>query len=79
MNSTEILELWQVYRRTLLKYREKEFPTLLSYEKENPTVAYAEETKAADVATENVNSDVVGNVEVSAPETVAYTHVDVRL
>ena len=51
----------------------------VSNEKEDTTVADAEETKAADVETETVNSDVVGNVDVSVPETVTYTHVDVRL
>ncbi|MBE5853430.1 MAG: hypothetical protein E7299_10870 [Lachnospiraceae bacterium] len=51
----------------------------VSNEKEDTTVADAEENKAADVETETVNSDVVGSVEVSVPETVTYTHVDVRL
>lgn len=51
----------------------------VSNEKEDTTVADAEETKTADVETETVISDVVGNVEVSVPETVTYTHVDVRL
>ena len=53
----------------------------VSNEKEDTTVAETEETKTADVdvATESVNADVVGNAEVSASETVTYTHVDVRL
>ena len=53
----------------------------VSNEKEDTTVAETEETKTADVdvATETVNADVVGNAEVSVPETVTYTHVDVRL
>ena len=51
----------------------------VSNEKEDTTVADAEENKAADVETETVNSDVVGSVEVSVPETVTYTHVYVRL
>ena len=53
----------------------------VSNEKEDTAVAETEETKTADVdvATETVNADVVGNAEVSVPETVTYTHVDVRL
>ena len=36
--------------------------------------------KATEKSTaETVNADVVGNVEISVPETVTYTHVDVRL
>ena len=54
---------------------------VVSSENEDTTVAETEETKDTDVdvATETVNADVVGNAEVSAPETVTYTHVDVRL
>ena len=33
----------------------------------------------ADVKTETVSMDIAEPVEVSVPETVAYTHVDVRL
>ena len=53
----------------------------VSNEKEDTAVADAEETKTADVdvATENINADVGRNAEVSVPETVTYTHVDVRL
>lgn len=53
----------------------------VSNEKEDTAVAETEETKTADVdvETETVNADVVGNAEVSVPETVTYTHVDVRL
>ena len=53
----------------------------VSNEKEDTTVAETEETKDTDVdvTTETVNADVVGNAEVSVPETVTYTHVDVRL
>lgn len=54
---------------------------VVSNEKEDTAVAETEETKTADVdvATETVNADVVGNAEVSVPETVTYIHVDVRL
>lgn len=50
-------------------------------EKEDKTVAGTEETEnvGADVKTETVNTDIAEPVEVSVPETVAYTHVDVRL
>ena len=53
----------------------------ISNEKEDKTVAGTEETEnvGADVKTETVSTDVVEPVEVSVPETVAYTHVDVRL
>ena len=53
----------------------------VSNEKEDTAVAETEETKTADVgvATKTVNADVVGNTEVSVPETVTYTHVDIRL
>ncbi len=53
----------------------------VSNEKEDSTVAETEENKATDVevTAEPVNADVAGNVEVSVPETVTYTHVDVRL
>ena len=53
----------------------------VSNEKEDATVAESEGTKITDVevATEAVNVDVVGTPEVSVPETVTYTHVDVRL
>ena len=53
----------------------------VSTEKEDKTVADTEENKATDVVVtaETVNADVVGNVEISVPETVTYTHVDVRL
>ena len=37
------------------------------------------ENVGADVKTETVNTDIAEPVEVSVPETVAYTHVDVRL
>ena len=50
-------------------------------EKEDKTVAGTEETEnaGADVKTETVNTDIAEPVEVSVPETAAYTHVDVRL
>ncbi len=50
-------------------------------EKEDKTVAGTEETEnvGADALTETVSVDVAEPVEVSEPETVAYTHVDVRL
>ena len=50
-------------------------------EKDDKTVAGTEETEnvGADVKTETVNTDIAEPVEVSVPETVAYTHVDVRL
>ena len=53
----------------------------ISNEKEDKTVAGTEETEnvGAAVKTETVSTDVVEPVEVSVPETVAYTHVDVRL
>ena len=52
-----------------------------SSEKDDKTVAGTEETEnvGADVKTETVSTDVAEPVEVSVPETVAYTHVDVRL
>ena len=53
----------------------------VSNEKEDIIVADTEGTKGTDVdvTTETVNVYVVGNAEVSVPETVTYTHVDVRL
>ena len=50
-------------------------------EKEDKTVASTEEneTVGADVEFEAVSADVTEAVEVFVPETVAYTHVDVRL
>ncbi len=50
-------------------------------EKEDKTVAGTEEAEnvGADVEVETVSADVAEPVEVSVPETVAYTHVDVRL
>ena len=53
----------------------------VSNEKEDTTVAETEEPKTTDVkaATDTVNANAVGNVEVSVPEAVTYTHVDVRL
>ena len=53
----------------------------VSNEKEDKTVAGTEETEnvGADVKTETVSTDIAEPVEVSVPETVAYTHVDVRL
>ena len=52
-----------------------------SGEKEDKTVAGTEETEnvGVDVKTETVNTDIAQPVEVSVSETVAYTHVDVRL
>ena len=63
------------------KDKKTEKKDAVSNEKEDLAVADTEETKATDVdaVTENVNADVVGNVEVAVTETVAYTHVDVRL
>lgn len=53
----------------------------VSNEKEDKTMAGTEETEnvGADVKTETVSTDIAEPVEVSVPETVAYTHVDVRL
>ena len=53
----------------------------VSNENEDKTVAGAEETEnvGANVKNETVNTDTAEPVEVSVPETVAYTHVDVRL
>lgn len=50
-------------------------------EKDDKTVAGTEETEnvGADVKTETVSTDIAEPVEVSVSETVAYTHVDVRL
>ncbi len=50
-------------------------------EKEDKTVAGTEETENvdADVKTETVNTDIAEPVDVSVPETVAYTHMDMRL
>ena len=44
-------------------------------------MAGTEETEnvRVDVKTATVNTDIAQPVEVSVPETVAYTHVDVRL
>ena len=52
-----------------------------SGEKEDKTVAGTEETEnvGTDVKTETVSTDIAEPVEVSVPETAAYTHVDVRL
>ena len=52
-----------------------------SGEKEDNTVAGAEETEnvGANVKNETVNTDTAEPVEVSVPETITYTHVDVRL
>ena len=52
-----------------------------SDEKEDKTVAGTEKTENmdVDVKTETVSTDIAEAVEVSVPETVAYTHVDVRL
>ena len=53
----------------------------VSNEKEDKTVAGTEETEnvGAEIKNETVSADVAEPVEVSVPETVAYTHVDVRL
>ena len=53
----------------------------VSNEKEDKTVVGAEETEnvGAEVKTETVSTDIAEPVELSVPETVAYTHVDVRL
>lgn len=50
-------------------------------EKEDKTVAGTDKTEnvGTDVKTETVSTDIAEPVEVSVPETVAYTHVDVRL
>ena len=54
---------------------------VISNEKEDTTVASAEENKTTDVdvMSETEHVDVVGNAEVSGLEKVTYTHVDVRL
>ena len=52
---------------------------VLSNAKEDKTVAGIEGIETKDVDTETGNAGVVGRVEASVPETVAYTHVDVRL
>ena len=53
----------------------------VSNEKEDKTVAGTEETEnvGAEIKNETVSADVAEPVEVSVPETVTYTHVDVRL
>lgn len=50
-------------------------------EKDDKTVAGTEETEnvGTDVKTETVSTDIAEPVELSVPETAAYTHVDVRL
>ena len=63
------------------KADDKDKKDAVAGEKEDKTVAGTEETEnvGADVKTETVNTDIAEPVEVSVPETVAYTHVDVRL
>ena len=71
----------QQAERTDDKDKKADKKDAVSNEKEDSTVAETEENKATDVevTAEPVNADVAGNVEVSVPETVTYTHVDVRL
>lgn len=71
----------QQTEKTEDKYKKTDKKDVVANAKEDITVADAEETKTADVdvAPETVNADVVGNAEVSVPETVAYTHIDVQL
>ena len=63
------------------KADDKDKKEAVAGEKEDETVSGTEETEnvGADVKTETVNTDIAEPVEVSVPETVAYTHVDVRL
>ena len=77
----EALRADQQTEKTDDKDKKTDKKDAVSNEKEDTAVAETEETKTADVdvATETVNADVVGNAEVSVPETVTYTHVDVRL
>ena len=53
----------------------------VSNENEDKNVAGTEETEVvgAEIKTETVSKDVTEPLEVSVPETVTYTHVDVRL
>ena len=53
----------------------------VSNEKDDKNVAAMDENKTVDTdaTTEVVSADVAEAVDVSVPETVAYTHVDVRL
>ena len=53
----------------------------VSNEKDDSTMAGAGETEAvgAEVKTETISTDAAEPVEVSVPETIVYTHVDVRL
>ena len=63
------------------KAEDKDKKDAVSNDKKDKTVAGAEGTEnvGADVKTETVSTDVAEPVEVSVPETVTYTHVDVRL
>ena len=63
------------------KADDKDKKDAVSNKKEDKTVAGTEETETvgADVKTETVSMDVAEPVEVSVPETIAYTHVDIRL
>jgi hypothetical protein len=53
----------------------------VSNEKDEKNVATTEENKSVetDTTTEVISTDVAETMEVSLPETVTYTHVDVRL
>ena len=53
----------------------------VSDEKDDSTMAGTEEIEAAgtDIKTETASTDIAELVEISVPETVSYTHVDVRL
>ena len=63
------------------KDRKTDKKDAVSNEKEDKTVAGTEETEnvGAEIKNETVSADVAEPVEVSVPETVTYTHVDVRL
>lgn len=63
------------------KADDKDKKDAVSNEKEDKTVAGTEETEnvGAEIKNETVSADVAEPVEVSVPETVTYTHVDVRL
>ena len=82
--NTELEEVAKAERRTEEtedKDKKTDKKEDVSNKKEDIIVADTEGTKDTDVdvTTETVNVDVVGNVEVSVPELVAYTHVDVCL
>ena len=53
----------------------------VSDEKDDSTMTGTEETEAvgADVKTKTISTDAAESVEISVPETITYTHVDVRL